>query len=220
VEVVVSVALAVALVAAALGMVEQVRHAERRVQLRMDALLSHRLARTLMRSELGWGRPGRDWWVDRDSVALRAFRGTAVLCDSGDSTSVGVSYRGSRRPDTDKDSVLLVHPDGSATAAALLSSSPVADACGWTGEAMTWRLDPAPAGAVLARVYERGSYHFSGGALRYRRGRSGRQPLTPPVWSAVGTGWIWSGARIAVELAPSTGGPAPPPEFLAWAVGR
>jgi hypothetical protein len=55
------------------------------------------------------------------------------------------------------------------------------------GGARRWREDgrrdgllvPEPTDPVLGRIFEGGSYHFSGGALRYRRGAGGRQPLTP-----------------------------------------
>ena len=42
-----------------------------------------------------------------------------------------------------------------------------------------WEVEPLPGGALFGRVYERGSYHLTLGALRYRRGGGGRQPLTP-----------------------------------------
>ena len=45
-----------------------------------------------------------------------------------------------------------------------------------------WTIDPPVPGALVARIFERGSYHVSGGALRYRRGMGGRQPLTLDVF--------------------------------------
>ena len=45
-----------------------------------------------------------------------------------------------------------------------------------------WTIEPPVTGALVARIFERGSYHVVGRALRYRRGLGGRQPLTPNVF--------------------------------------
>jgi hypothetical protein len=50
------------------------------------------------------------------------------------------------------------------------------------GDPELWSVDPPVPGALVVRVFERGSYHVSGGALRYRRGMGGRQPLTLDVF--------------------------------------
>ncbi len=52
---------------------------------------------------------------------------------------------------------------------------------------------------VLARLFERGSYHVSGAALRYRRGRGGRQPLTPEVFDTPPSGFVKEGGSLALE---------------------
>ncbi len=50
------------------------------------------------------------------------------------------------------------------------------------GRSEVWTIDPPVPGALVARIFERGSYHVSDGALRYRRGLGGRQPLTLDVF--------------------------------------
>lgn len=199
----------------------RVRSAESGLVARRDALVALRLSRHVLRTELGRSRAQVDWTVDADSVSLRAFRGTALVCSSDTAAAeIVVSYRGRRAPDPAKDSVLLIGPDG-ATASRDLIAVGVGSGCatGDGGTVGTWRLDVrAPVGALLARLYERGSYHLSGRALRYRRGGSGRQPLTGEVW-ARGTGWTPSGTRLGVELVPlSVDGGPPWSGFLAWSV--
>lgn len=216
-----------ALVAALLGLfllslglrtLARVRSAEAGFVARRDALVALRLSRHVLRTELGRSRAQLDWSVDADSLSLRAFRGTALVCsiDSA-AASIIVSYRGERAPDPAKDSVLLVGSDGLEVARDLVmaGAGPGCDTTG--GAAGTWRLDsPAPVGTLLARLYERGSYHLSGHALRYRRGGSGRQPLTAEVWSA-STGWAPSGTRLGVDLIPRASNAGPPwSGFLAW----
>ena len=68
---------------------------------------------------------------------------------------------------------------------------------------------------VVARLFERGSYHLSDATLRYRRGASGRQPLTPEVWS-VATGWRLSGQRLGVAFTPARTAGSTWSGFLAW----
>lgn len=113
-----------------------------------------------------------------DSVSIRAFRGVAIPCSTG-SDGVVVRYSGDRLPDAGKDSVLVITDAGSA-ALALLGSSAVSAACtAHAGESiMEWRLDGTVASASVMLVFESGSYHLSGRALRYRIGAAGRQPLT------------------------------------------
>lgn len=143
-----------------------------------------RITRFLLGRELREGRFGRDWLPpSADSVALRAFRGVALPCgERGPGSGVRVRYRGVRRPEPAKDSVLLLRVDGRWEPAALESvRADEAEGCtdggGWRVE--RWEVG-IPVGAfVAARLFERGSYHLSGGALRYRSGGGGRQPLTP-----------------------------------------
>ncbi len=67
-----------------------------------------------------------------------------------------------------------------------------------------WELDPPVPGAVIGRLFERGSYHLAAGAFRYRPGRGGRQPLTAQVLhtEAEGVSGVSSlGAGLDVRLA-------------------
>ena len=188
--------------------VQRSRDAQRSMTERIDVLGSLRLARYVPRRELRHGVPGRDWWIDGDSIALRAFRGTGLLCGhDGVADEVVVSFRGDRLPEPDKDSVLFVLSNGDHAIARLASVGSTAPGCGaGFGPAAVWRLDRAvPADAVVARLFERGSYHLSGGALRYRRGASGRQPLTPEVWSTPTSRWELSAERAALSLVPTSG---------------
>ncbi|HIF20809.1 MAG TPA: hypothetical protein EYQ27_02630 [Gemmatimonadetes bacterium] len=64
----------------------------------------------------------------------------------------------------------------------------------------SWRLSVTPdEPVVLARLFERGSYHISGKALRYRRGGAGRQPLTPEVLDTPPSGFVRSAGSLGLE---------------------
>lgn len=198
----------------------QLRASEARLAARSDGLTAMRVAGHVLRRELRRGRPGRDWVVDDDSLRLRAFRGTAIVCACDSATAqITVSYRGDRRPDPSKDSVLLLGPTGSVEVRALVGTGGSATDCGPAPatELESWTLDaPVEPGAVVARLFERGSYHVALSALRYRRGASGRQPLTPEVWGDSST-WSLNGARLGLEvrpLDPDVG--LPWAAFLSW----
>jgi hypothetical protein len=149
---------------------------------RAEALAAARTAAWVLQEEVNGASAGRD--VIRpgaDSLALRAFRGAALACGGAAPTGVVVRYQGLRAPDPGKDSVLVLGRDGTWTAHRLRERAPLAGGCGTEGKGVgeRWRLDPDPGAAVFLRVFERGSYHIADGALRYRAGGGGRQPLTP-----------------------------------------
>lgn len=138
-----------------------------------------RAAGWVLRNELRAGVEGEDWLPGDDSVSLRAFRALGIVCPSLSSEDgLVVRVEGIREADPSKDSALVLWPDGRWRAHALLGRS-AGPACGGEETTERWRLDPPEAGGYLVRLYERGSYHVVDGALRYRRGLSGRQPLTP-----------------------------------------
>lgn len=151
---------------------------------------AHRVTRTVLRAELGVGARGVDWHAHApDSVRLRAFRSVAVGCAAPADSFVTVAPVSGRAIDPSKDSVLVLGADGVWTVAAVVARRGGAtcvppDAGPRSGRVSTperWLLRPTPRSVVLLRVFETGSYHLSGRALRYRRGAGGRQPLTESV---------------------------------------
>ncbi|HSR40530.1 MAG TPA: hypothetical protein VLL48_00120 [Longimicrobiales bacterium] len=176
------VLMALVMRSAATVLASQLRAAESLV-LGSEALETGRIAGRVLHRELRAGSPDLDWWLaDGDSVALRAYRGLARPCPGPPGAGISVLYRGIRNPDPGKDSVLVLDGEGRWQALELASSSAQPGSCGGAPdpgeEAFFWSVPGLPAGAVLLRVFERGSYHLSGGALRYRAGAAGRQPLT------------------------------------------
>jgi hypothetical protein len=146
-------------------------------------LATRRVARHLLGWEARASDGRRRWTVSADSAALRAYRGHALICPGGlPSADVLVSVRGVRRADPGKDSVLLMGHGGGPRAVALVSRTVVEVPCPGALVPATerWKLSAdVPPGTVVGRYFERGAYHLSGRALRYRRGAGGRQPLTP-----------------------------------------
>jgi hypothetical protein len=112
-----------------------------------------------------------------DSVRLRAFRGGGQVCGAQNG-SVRVVYRGVRQPDPAKDSVLLLGPDGVETRR--IESVRQSTDCGGSLELVM--DEPARASAAYTLLFETGAYVLADGAVRYRRGAGGRQPLTEPVF--------------------------------------
>jgi hypothetical protein len=161
----------------------QFRKAASDVAERAEGLETVRTIGWLLPEEVSGGRPEGDWWANGDdSLALRAFRGVGLVKGGtvgGD--RLRVCFRGIRSPNADKDSVLLLGKDGRWRAHELRGRVRAEAECpglggGWEE---VWTLSPEPGDAILGRVFERGSYHLVNGALRYRRGDGGRQPLTP-----------------------------------------
>jgi hypothetical protein len=205
-ETLVALLLGFLLIHLGLDALSRLRSARERMASRADALVAVRVSAHVMRRELNQGIEGLDWRLDADSIGMRAFRGTAVVCGADPSwTRLLVAFTGDRMPDPTKDSLLLLTPEGGREARALESIAPPTAPClGPEGsQPATWLLDAgAPAPTVVARLFERGSYHLSGSALRYRRGAGGRQPLTPEVWSSE-TRWTRSAGWVGIELLPS-----------------
>ena len=213
VEVLVALLLGLFLVHAGLDALARLDAARRRISARTDALVALRVSRHVLRRETRHGVAGIDWVAGGDSISIRAFRGAAVVCGpAGAPTEIVVSYRGDRAPDPTKDSVLLVTGEGARTVRALVGTAAAPTPCAMldTVGAALWRLDaPVLASVVAAKLFERGSYHVSGAALRYERGPGGRQPLTPEVL-APSSGWAGLGGWMALLLVPADtlGGPS------------
>lgn len=165
------------------GVVARARTAAAYVAGQAEALETIRTLGWLLPEEVSGGRPGRDWWVgEGDSLPLRAFRGLAIVLDpGGPEDRIRVCYRGVRSPNPGKDSILVLGKEGRWAPHGLSDRSRVESSCfgiegGWEEE---WALSPPTEGPVLGRLFERGSYHLTNRALRYKRGAGGRQPLTP-----------------------------------------
>lgn len=173
----------------------------------------------LLPQEFSGGRPGEDWWTEGgDSVRLRAFRGWGLVqTGRADPPRVTVCFRGVRSPNPEKDSVLMMDREGSWRAYGLQGRVKKEEGCeGWAGSWVEeWLLDAEAEGWMVGRIFERGSYHISDGALRYRRGNGGRQPMTPlRIESGVFLRGQGDGPPLAWEI---TLTPGPPSEgFPFW----
>lgn len=138
----------------------------------------HRAARLILEREIRYLAAPDVLALADDSLRLRAIRGGGPVC-GGTGTSLNVRYRGVRRPEPEKDSVLLVRSREPGGVAYALRSVAGDTACGGS---LRLELDGgSDVAAGLALVFEVGSYHISEGALRYRRGAAGKQPLTEAV---------------------------------------
>lgn len=182
----------------------KVRSVELRLTRRSEILEALRVSRVVLRRELRFGVPGVDWVVFvPDSIRLRAFRGVAFVCPSeAGGPDLLVAWSGTRQPAPAKDSVLLLTVRGAWIRADLSSVRPTSERCAADPRADVerWQLSDTPEEpVVLARLFERGSYHVSGAALRYRRGRGGRQPLTPEVFDTPPSGFVKRGGSLALE---------------------
>lgn len=138
-----------------------------------------RHARVVLSAELEGGG-AEDWSAfPPDSILLRAFRVTAFPCEPiGDSTTYVVTRLAGRTPDPTKDSAKVLDEEGTWHAVDLEHVGRAPASCpDSVGPVDLWRLSRPVDDAVLFRLFESGSYHMVD-ALRYRRGRSGRQPLT------------------------------------------
>jgi hypothetical protein len=180
VEVVVAMALGVVMLGVVAATVRATLVGARIVSSRVEALEAVRTTWVVLEEELGKGRPCHDWHLaDDGAVALRAFRGFGRVCDSGLGT-LQLAYRGRRLPEVDRDSLLVLTTGGAWIPASLQGVVTGSECPLGTGErSLTLTTSTAwPSPPVLVRVFERGSYHLTDGALRYRRGAGGRQPLT------------------------------------------
>lgn len=138
----------------------------------------------VLSAELAGATANLDWWPGRrDTLGIRAYRGLALFRGRDPEGEVSVCYTGVRLPDPEKDSLLVLGIGGTWRSVDLLKRTGGGSGCwdGNRGRNETWTVeeDESPDPWLLARVFERGSYHLVDGALRYRRGAGGRQPLTP-----------------------------------------
>jgi hypothetical protein len=181
-EALVALALISLLVPAIWATLARQRSAGTRMVAKAEALEGIRVVSWVLPRELELGSERRDWMASEDTLALRAFRGFAVADSVGTTPrDHWVCFAGVRAPDPRKDSVLALLPSGLWIGAELVHRRKTDAPCSGTGPdggVEFWSVSEASGPALAFRLFERGSYHLTGGALRYRRGEGGRQPLT------------------------------------------
>lgn len=149
---------------------------------------ARRIVTAVLDDEVRYLEPGHDLALASDTLGLRAFRGIGIACGPRPDGAV-VRYRGQRLPEPAKDSIIVLDSDDGAGRASVLVGVRVLgefdQACTPApGEAVhRWTTGESLAQGALLLVFESGSYHLSDRAFRYRRGDSGRQPLTAEVFA-------------------------------------
>jgi hypothetical protein len=176
------------------------------VRLAAAAADGSRTAWAVLSAELRYADPSTDVRAAAaDSVALRSYRGLAVPCAAPDR----FAYRGMRRPAAAKDSVV---GSISGVTALVVSVADVAgdvpgdSLCGDVGGTLLLRMQMQPALEEERQpllIFESGAYHVSGGALRFRLGAEGRQPLTDEWLDPRASGFVMDhrGRVTALQLA-------------------
>ena len=136
-----------------------------------------------------------------DSVRLRAFRGRGIVC-AVRGNEIAVSYHGVRSPEEDKDSVLVVW--GDREVAYDVDGVYLGGGCPDESYRITVaRTALAQDTPLVALLFETGAYSISAGALRYRRGSAGRQPITEENLAAGGgIARAQGGAAASVSMRP------------------
>lgn len=185
---------------------------------RGEALEAVRTARHVLAWELrveggrreSGGAPGGG--PPSDTLGLRAYRGAGLVCPGTlPGSALRVVAEGVRDADPEKDSVRVLGAAGAETVAALVSVLPAPPCPMAPGRpAAVWTLSAdLPSQPVVALHFERGSYHLTGSALRYRRGAAGRQPLTPEALRTPASRFeAWGGGtavRLEGPVLPGTG---------------
>lgn len=167
-------------------------------QIRAGAIIAHgaesdaalALATAVITSELRDALPSDVPAAEADSLALRAFRATAIVCDTADGRAT-VRWAGSRTPDPAKDSAVVLRA-GAEWTVPIASANALASApCPARVDERFFRIETGtglqPGDVLLA--FERGTYHLSARALRWRIGQGGRQPLTPEIFDDARSGF-------------------------------
>jgi hypothetical protein len=142
--------------------------------------------------------------VGKDSIALRAFRGWAIVCD-GHNGQYSLRYRGLRDPDAAKDS-LLVFGTSQVAAFKLVTRT----ACVLIADEQAVQLTttlPLSNGAIVL-LFESGAYSLGTNALRYHRGAEARQPMTDELVDVRGSAFAAdTSGNLALTLRTRPDGP-------------
>ena len=146
-----------------------------------DAAEALRTATQVLTAETRWLTPALDVRaIAPDSLSLRALRGSGVVCALDPAYGGIVRYRGLRDPDPSKDSVLIERGANTELSALVLGVVTAGSVCDSVPAIKLAVNQPLVIGDVVI-VFESGNYYLSGGALRYRLGAGGRQPVTAAV---------------------------------------
>jgi len=179
-ELLVAAVLATIVVAVAVMLLQAQGAVARNLTARSERNDAQRAAFAILQAELRASTTPDVGAVGRDSVTGRTFRGYGIVCGFR-SPDVFLRYRGLRLPDSAKDSVLQL---GVESVIAFTSVRVDSTACPHsTGEqvvAVRWAAPPRVGAGWL--FFERGGYHLSTYALRYRQGTGSRQPVTTEVF--------------------------------------
>ncbi|MGH7481130.1 MAG: prepilin-type N-terminal cleavage/methylation domain-containing protein [Longimicrobiales bacterium] len=140
-----------------------------------------------------------------DSLRIRAYRAVAIPCRVESSGDVLARVTGLRDIEPNKDSALWLGDGGAERALAVVSAVPLAGSVsgcplGPREELVRLRVSPDTPATGLLMMFERGSYHLTDGALRYRRDAGGRQPLTVE-WLSPQSGFRAAGGRVGDVVA-------------------
>jgi hypothetical protein len=170
-----------------------------------ERLAARRTFALLVGWEVGNLLPGADGLqLAPDTLALRAFRGRGVVCAVGANTLM--NYRGLRAPDPAKDSMLVLQGRTAEHAEPYAAGAWSPGSCvAPPGEQTLVVPGPGLGLHDIVLFFERGSYHVANGALRYRRGPGGRQPVTADVFEADSTRLGLSIAAKSWGIADTTG---------------
>lgn len=147
--------------------------------------------------------------VAAESLALRAFRGSAIVCNV---TAAGilVRYAGDRLPEPAKDSALWIDT-AQVTPVRIDAVGRDSAACAMAGPdpVQIWRTSPPVTGRGLLLVFESGAYHLADRALRYRLGAAGRQPITAELFQAGTRFDAADSSAVRLRLRTAAGSPVP-----------
>ena len=132
----------------------------------------------VLTSETRWSNASLDLRASAaDSIALRAFRASAVVLRVEPDGRLLARVNAMRAPDATKDSVLVLTSYGREVHSQLLDASATPLPCG-PGDCYLLRISASAAAGDALLIFESGNYYLASRALRYRLGAEGRQPLT------------------------------------------
>jgi hypothetical protein len=224
-ETLISLTIGVFVLGAFVGVMTSTLRWSRALSGRSEALEFVRTVWGVLDEELRPGMVGRDWDpVTGTSLRLRAFRGVGRVClPAGDSEGWIVAFRGRRFPEAVRDSLLVLGEDGGWRAFSLLTVARAGGCATGSGEEvfrMGWSEPSEEIRPILVRLFESGEYHLADGALRYRRGGGGRQPLTPERLG-LGSGFraLPNGVEVQIEF-PGNPSAGDIPPFVWPVLGR